>query len=89
MFTGLLEWILIIAAIVIIFNANNLSSWKEIARKKIETLKKAAAEKRLNSKTKSILPKIKKTKNNCQINVFHIQNRGILKNTAIFYIKIK
>ena len=52
MFTGLLEWILIIAAIVIIFNANNLSSWKEIARKKIETLKKAAAEKKVELENK-------------------------------------
>ena len=40
MFTGLLEWVLIIAAIVVIFNANNLSSWKETAHKKVEALKK-------------------------------------------------
>ncbi len=62
MFTGLLEWILIIAAIVIIFNANNLSSWKEIARKKIETLKKAAAEKKVELENKINTSKNKKDK---------------------------
>lgn len=62
MFTGLLEWILIIAAIVIIFNANNLSSWKEVARKKIETLKKAAAEKKVELENKINTSKNKKDK---------------------------
>ena len=62
MLTGLLEWILIIAAIIIIFNANNLYSWKETARKKIDVLKKAAVEKKAELENKINTSKNKKDK---------------------------
>ena len=62
MLTGLLEWILIIAAIIIIFNANNLSSWKETARKKIDVLKKAAVEKKAELENKINTSKNKQDK---------------------------
>lgn len=62
MFTGLLEWVLIIAAIVVIFNANNLSSWKETAHKKVEALKKVAADKKAELEHKINAAKNKKDK---------------------------
>ena len=62
MFTGLLEWVLIIAVIVVIFNANNLSSWKENAHKKVEALKKVAADKKAELEQKINAAKNKKDK---------------------------
>ncbi len=62
MFTGLLEWVLIIAVIVVIFNANNLSSWKGTAHKKVEALKKVAADKKAELEQKINAAKNKKDK---------------------------
>ncbi len=45
MITGFCEWLLIIIVLVLIFNANNLSTWKAFAHKKIEHFKKVAADK--------------------------------------------
>lgn len=63
MLGALLEWVLIAAVIVIIFNANNLSGWKEQAHKKIEAFKKAAADKKAEIESKINSGKDKKDKN--------------------------
>lgn len=62
MLAALLEWVLIILVIVIIFNANNLSSWKASAHKKLEELKKVASDKKVEIENKINAAKNKKDK---------------------------
>ena len=62
MFTGFCEWLLIIIVLVLIFNANNLSTWKAFAHKKIEHFKKVAADKKVELENKINSRKNKKDK---------------------------
>lgn len=54
MFSDFWEWVLIILVLVLVFEANNLSSWKALVLQKVDNLKKVATEKTstLNKKNK-------------------------------------
>lgn len=54
MFSDFWEWVLIILVLVLVFGANNLSSWKALVLQKVDNLKKVATEKTstLNKKNK-------------------------------------
>lgn len=46
MLSNFWEWVLIIVILVLVFGANNLHVWKTVALKKLENIKKTAAEKK-------------------------------------------
>ena len=54
MFSDFWDWVLIILVLVLVFEANNLSSWKALVLQKVDNLKKVATEKTstLNKKNK-------------------------------------
>lgn len=45
MFSDFWEWVLIILVLVLVFGANNLNTWKTVVLQKLDSVKKAAAEK--------------------------------------------
>ena len=45
MFSDFWEWVLIILVLVLVFGANNLNTWKTVVWQKLDSVKKAAAEK--------------------------------------------
>ena len=45
MFSDFWEWVLIILVLVLVFGANNLSTWKTIVLQKLDKDKKVASEK--------------------------------------------
>lgn len=46
MFSGFWEWLLIIIALVLVFGANNLGSWKILFHNKMSAVKKTALAKK-------------------------------------------
>lgn len=58
MLSNFWEWVLIIVILVLVFGANNLHAWKAVALKKLENIKKTAAERKTSLNRKS---KIRKT----------------------------